>query len=203
MGTFRLFDKVFWDFCIFMNGCGVENVYQRRKCPWRLQGRYRLRLRQRDDSEKSGLVNRTEHRGRLSIGYNGFPHLNFTTQADGTLFRQGADEQQSGWAVQQQAAYTRSWLHLNASIAYFHTDSYDARIYTYERSPLYTFTFPSLYGHGLRYSFMLRADISSAFMMTFKWGVTDYFDRSVTGSGLQTVDGSSLTDLDLQFRWKF
>ena len=29
--TFRLFDKVFRDFCIFMNGCGVEDIYQRRK----------------------------------------------------------------------------------------------------------------------------------------------------------------------------
>jgi len=34
-------------------------------------------------------------------------------------------------------------------------------------------------------------------------GVTDYFDRTSIGSGYQQVDASSLTDLDLQLRWKF
>lgn len=169
---------------------------------WRLQGRYRLRLRQRDNQQKNALIGRTEHRCRLSIGYDGFPHLTLTTQADGTLFKQDA-EQQYGWAIHQEATYKRSRLNLNLNIAYFHTDSYDARIYTYERGPLYTFTFPTLYGHGLRYSLMLRSDISSAFMMTAKCGVTNYFDRSVISSGLQEVNGSSLTDIDLQFRWKF
>ena len=50
---------------------------------------------------------------------------------------------------------------------------------------------------------MARADLSSSLMLTAKLGITDYFDRSTTGTGLQTVDGSSLTDVDLQVRWKF
>ena len=59
------------------------------------------------------------------------------------------------------------------------------------------------YGEGIRYWLMGRATIGKRLMLTAKAGVTDYFDRSSTGSGYQQVDGSSLTDLDLQVRWKF
>ena len=127
--------------------------------------------------------------------------LTLQTQAD--MAYVGTDGYDFGYMISEHVGLQMSSVKLDAGIGYFHTDSYDARIYTYERGPLYTFTFPTLYGHGLRYSLMLRSDISSAFMMTAKCGVTNYFDRSVISSGLQEVNGSSLTDLDLQFRWKF
>ena len=58
------------------------------------------------------------------------------------------------------------------------------------------------YGEGIRYWLMLRAGLGRVLMLTAKIGVTDYFDRSSTGSGYQQVEGSSLTDLDLQVRIK-
>lgn len=167
---------------------------------WTLQARYRLHTRQRDNDDKTALVSRREHRARLSVGYAA-GRLSTVTQADWALtdFRQ----RDRGWALGQQLVWRPSWLQLSGNVIYFHTDSYESRLYTYERGPLYNFSFPMLYGHGLRYSLMARADLSSSLMLTAKLGITDYFDRSTTGTGLQTVDGSSLTDVDLQVRWKF
>ena len=33
--------------------------------------------------------------------------------------------------------------------------------------------------------------------------VTDYFDRDHISSGLQQINRSSMSDLELQLRWKF
>ena len=60
-----------------------------------------------------------------------------------------------------------------------------------------------LYGEGIRYWLMARANIGRRLLLTAKVGVTDYFDRSTIGSSYQQIDASSQTDLDLQIRWKF
>ena len=61
----------------------------------------------------------------------------------------------------------------------------------------------SFYGEGIRYWLMSRMNIGQHLMLTAKVGITDYFDRSKIGSSYQQVDASSLTDLDIQLRWKF
>jgi len=169
---------------------------------WQLQARYRLHQRQRDNEDKKTLYNRQEQRGRLSIGYTTDSGLSLTTQADGSRVG-GKNEAEWGFAVSQQVSYNYRWLKANAAVSYFDTDSYDSRLYIYERGLLYTFNFPMLYGQGLRYMLTARAQLGSSLMVAAKLGVTDYFDRTVTGSGLQRVNGSSLTDVDVQLRWRF
>ena len=75
-------------------------------------------------------------------------------------------------------------------------------MYLYEQGPLYTYSMAQFYGEGIRYWLMAKANIGKRLMLTAKVGVTNYFDRSVIGSSYQQVNGSSLTDLDLQLRWK-
>jgi hypothetical protein len=199
---------------------------------WRLTARYRLHLRQHDasstasDASTAGtrpLDNTTDQRARLALSYDmPYTRLSITTQADAALNTTSSQQGYNrGIALSMQAAWSggrtgslikehhttlsstqRGWLRLNASAAWFHTDNYDSRLYIYERGPLYNFSFPMLYGHGLRYTMMARADLTRRLMLTMKLGVTNYFDRTVTGTGLQQVDGSSLTDIDVQIRWK-
>ena len=169
---------------------------------WQLQARYRLHCRERDRKDKQALYFRQEQRARLSIGYTTDWGLGLTTQADGSLVG-GESTNERGWAAGQQLSYSHRWLKVNAAFSYFDTDSYDSRLYTYERGLLYTFNFPMLYGQGIRYMLTARAQLGSNLMLAAKVGVTDYFDRSVTGSGLQQVNGSSLADVDMQLRWKF
>ena len=168
---------------------------------WKLEGRYRLHIRQRDNADKTYLINRTEHRARLRISCDLPIGLSLQTQADGIYV--DFNEQEKGWLLSQQIAYQWQRLQCSGSISYFHTDSYESRLYQYERSMLYDYSTQMLYGQGIRYSLLARMDISRKLILMAKIGITDYFDRSTISSGPQAINGSSMADIDLQLRWKF
>jgi len=177
----------------------LQTTLQHRR--WTFSGRYRLKMRQRDNEDKTALDNRWEHRARLTADYQGDSGLSCRTQIDGTYNAYG--ERQWGAMASQSLRYERQWLRLQGGIGYFHTDGYDSRLYLYESSPLYTYGIAQFYGEGLRYWLMARTAIGRHWTLTLKAGVTNYFDRSHTGTGLQQTNGSSQADIDLQLRLKF
>ena len=174
----------------------LQATWQRRN--WTLSGRYRFKVRQKDAEDKKTLNTLLEHRMRLSADYSREEGFSARVQLDA-----GWTTGEWGGMVSGTLAYTRRWLRLNGGLGYFHTDSYNSRVYLYESGPLYTYAMTSFYGEGIRYWLMVRAKIGRRLMLTAKAGITNYFDRSTIGSSLQQVDGSSLSDLDLQVRWKF
>ena len=173
----------------------VSATWKRRL--WKVDLRYRLRLREKDNADRSALENRTEQRVRAAISY-AEKSWNLRTQADlshiGNSF---------GWMISETAGFKTENIALNALVAYFHTDDYDSRLYLYESGPKYTFSVPMVYGHGLRYMLMAQWQPSRRLLFTAKIATTNYFDRAVISSGYQQIDASSMTDLDLQLRWRF
>lgn len=165
---------------------------------WTLGGRYRLHLRQHDNDTKTGLDNLTEHRGRLTVGWQGGGGLSTATQADAVT----TTDSQWGYMLSQTGACQWHTLRLSGSAGFFHTTDYAARLYVYERAPLYNFSFPAYYGEGLRLSLMVQTTVARRLTLTAKLGFTHYTDRDVIGSGLQQIDSPSQTDIDLQVRWK-
>ena len=167
---------------------------------WTVSGRYRLHLRQKDDDAKQALDNYTEHRARLALDWNG-GSLGTTTQADAVST--GSSQREWGYMLSQ--ALNGQWHRLKLSLngGYFCTDSYEARLYVYERGPLYAFSFPAYYGEGLRLALMTNVYAGKQLTLTAKAGYTHYFDRSTIGSGLQEINSSSITDLSFQLRWRF
>lgn len=168
---------------------------------WKMEGRYRLHIRQKDNQEKTMLLNRTEQRIRLALNYNFTFNLSLKTQFDGISVTY--KEKDRGWMLSEQAVYTWRWFQCSAHIAYFQTDNYESRLYQYERSVLYNYSSIMLYGKGIRYTAIARADIGKHLMLMTKVGVTNYFDRSKISNGLQEINKSSMTDIDVQVRWKF
>jgi hypothetical protein len=164
---------------------------------WTVAARYRLHLRQRDNETKTALDDYTEHRGRLSLTTGG-PRLTATLQADATAT--GSD-----WGYMLSATAGRQWQRLKAGAAggYFRTTGYASRIYVYERGLQYTFSFPAFYGEGMRLMLTAQAKPTARLSLTAKLGLTHYFDRSTIGTGLQTIDGSWQSEVDVQVRWKF
>ncbi len=165
--------------------------------PWRFSGRYRLRLRQQDNDEQTALTTKTEHRARLSVTRTFGPVVS-TTQADGV-----STDGERGYMLSQ--TVTGGWQRLKVSVraGYFHTESYAARLYCYEPSPRYAFSFPAYAGRGLRLALMMQTAIGRHLTATAKLGCTRYTDRSTIGSGPQEIGGPKQTDLDLQVVWKF
>lgn len=95
------------------------------------------------------------------------------------------------------------WLQLSSWIVYFHTDDYNSRVYTYERGMLYSFSFPAYYGKGVRYALWAKAQVNKHLSLTAKIGTTDYLDRDHISSGLQEIQQSAMTDLEMQLKWNF
>ena len=168
---------------------------------WNVQGRYRIHLRQKDNDEKTALIPDREQRMRLFAAYTSPSGWSAKTQAD--LTRSHYKETSNGWMVSEHLSYQRpSWL-VNLVAGYFDTDTYASRIFIYERQMQYDFSFPSYYGQGIRLSLVAQAALTSQLRLAAKLGYTNYFDRAIIGSGLQQIDASHQTDLDLQLRWKF
>lgn len=182
-----------WDNCI-------SSAYN--SGPWNLQARYRLRLRQRNNSQKTSLADRTEHRGRLSSTHTSSRWI-LRTQADWSSYL--FEEKRSfGWMLSQSArCQFAEKSDVSAMIAYFNTSDYDTRLYVYERSMLNTFSMPSFYGKGIRISSVCRYDASRHLMLMGKIGFTRYFDRDTIGTGLRVINASYQMDADIQVRYTF
>lgn len=167
---------------------------------WTLSCRYRMHTRYWDNKGKTSIIRQTTQRSRLLANYDkGLWSL--STQADFAI----ADYQQHdiGYMLSQRIGIQCcSWLMLQGGLNYFHTDSYDSRLYAYEPSPVYSYGISAFSGHGIRGILQIRATISNKLSIIIKSGTTHYFDRKSIGSSLQTINGSSMTDMDLQLKWK-
>ena len=177
----------------------VSVVYSNNR--WTFDARYRLHIRQKDNQEKTALINRTEHRARIGAVYDGNKGWSCRMQADFSFTEY--KQRDKGWMISENVNYKHKWLQMNLSGNYFNTDSYESRLYAYERGTMYNFSFPMFYGEGVRYALMARAKVNGNLTLTAKIGVTDYFDRATIGSSYQTVYGSSVADVDVQLRWLF
>lgn len=176
-----------------------------------LSTRYRLRIRQQDynnaeTTKKKILINKTEHRARLSLAYNG-KHFNAKTQIDGAyaVFPSGMQglENSCGGMIMQTIGYNHDAITVAVNVGYFNTQDYNSRIYAYERSTLYSFNFPIYYGEGMRGALFVRGSIGNSLIIIGKVGTTKYFDRDVISSSYQQINSSWKTDMDLQVKWKF
>lgn len=174
--------------------------YTRKQWTWDL--RYRLHIRQHDDDDKKWIVNQTSHRLSLSADWSATPTLILHTRCDGIVMSEQGNNSR-GVMVGQQVCWQQRWLKMTGTVAWFHSDDYDSRLYQYEPSIKYDFSFPAYYGHGIRYSLMAQANIGTHVALATKLGVTNYFDRTTIGTDLQQIDRSSMADLLVQLNVKF
>ena len=147
------------------------------------------------------LLPNNTHRGKLTITYT--PDKTWTVKTQLNYAHAFYQKGSNGWLFSQSVACQQQDLKAQLSAAYFKTDSYDSRVYAYERQLPHEYAFPMFYGRGYRLALTARADISPSWQLNMKVGHTHYNDRSVIGSGLQEIAGSSMTDLDMQVRWRF
>ena len=174
-------------------------TYSRQR--WALLARYRFRIREKDNRDKTTLVNEVTQRGRLSLAYSA---ESWSCKSQLDVVASNYLKRSFGYMVSESGAWKPlSWLTLNGMIGYFQTTDFASRIYVYERGPLYSFSFPAFFGKGMHYSLFARADLSSRLMIILRSSTTHYFDRDHISSGLQQVNSSTLSGLDIQLRWRF
>lgn len=145
------------------------------------------------------------HKIRYQLTYTPWKNINLRSTVDYNQINPQGVPASRGFQFIQTAAYTFSGLPLRIELhgAYFHTDDYSSRVFSYEKSLLYTFYIPSFYGRGIRTSMFLRYDITKNWMCIVKFGSTIYHDRQEIGSGLDLIRGNKKSDLQMQLRITF
>lgn len=172
------------------------------KNDWILKAKYKFKIKQRNNSEKTFLQNRYSNKLRMSIQKNS-EKTSFTTNIDFTELS-FTDNKSIGYSFSQNASIE---LHKKTSIyifaSYFHTDDSNSSIYVTERNIPGVFNSSSYYGEGVRFSSSLKAMLTSKVIVNFKFALTSYFNRNVISSGLRMINSSYQTDIDLNVKYKF
>ncbi len=170
------------------------------KDSWAFLLRYRMKMKELKGDLENTMVKKFDHRARIAISYT-TSTLYFCTQADASVVYK--ETSSHGYLITQTAQWKQKWLKIIGSVGYFNTTSYDARVYCYDPGLLYTFSFPSFYGKGIRMNGNVRFDINNKLTLICNCGYTHYINRPATFS----EDRSSLirnrTEIETQLRWKF
>ena len=172
---------------------------------WRLSARMRWKRQQQNGKAegegKDGLVWHDERRLRLAAEFqprNAMARL----QLDGARASTGGNSSK-GWMATAQGGWRCGRVALWGSVAYFHTDDYQSRLYSYERGLLYTMSIPMSYGEGVRYALVASGTMGKHLAVNVKVSTVDYFDRNHISSGMQQIDASAMTDVEVQLRVKW
>ncbi|MFT4032063.1 MAG: helix-hairpin-helix domain-containing protein [Siphonobacter sp.] len=108
-----------------------------------------------------------------------------------------------GFALIQDVQTKLNRLTLTGRVAYFHTDDYDSRIYSYEQDVLYAFSIPAYSDQGLRSYLLVHYPLSRKLDAWLRLARTNLFNQPTIGSALDEIDHSHRTDLKVQIRWRW
>ena len=111
---------------------------------------------------------------------------------------------ENGYLAFQDLIYT-PWHKLKMWIRYawFNTDGYNSRIYTFENDLLYSFSIPEFHGRGDRFYLNLKWSPSMRLTAYFKIGYTMHHGASSWGSGNDLTQGDHRTELRGLLNWRF
>ncbi|MBT0812597.1 helix-hairpin-helix domain-containing protein [Litoribacter ruber] len=108
-----------------------------------------------------------------------------------------------GYTILQDLTFKSQKASFSGRVALFDTDDYDNRQYVYEKNVLWAFSIPAYYGQGIRYYLLSQYKISPKLTVWGRLARTSFTDRDKISSGLQEINGSTLTESTLQLRYAF
>jgi hypothetical protein len=173
-----------------------------------LEVRYKYKQKEKNiawpDEKSRSVLPYATHKFRLRYSLDLRSGWNLRTTADAAHYRETHFPAENGWMISQNIGYRgKGALTGDAYLAWFNADTYDARLYSYERNLLSTFYMPSFYGKGYRFALSVKYAITSRLSFSVKAGHTRYRDRDTIGSGTEQINGNSRTDLFSYLRWVF
>lgn len=122
-----------------------------------------------------------------------------------TRYQKGTAAAEYGYLFYQDAAWhpMSSRISANLRLAFFHTPSYNSRIYAYEDDVLHG-TGSGIYsGEGIRSYFNLSYNLSRQLKVWGRYAVYLYPGMEQTGSGLEEINGNKKSEIKLQLRYQF
>ncbi len=111
----------------------------------------------------------------------------------------------NGWLLYYEHFYKPQKSNISASlrINIFDVEDYTARIYTYERDVLYSFSVPSFQDTGIRYYLNFKWDILERLSVYTRIERTEFLHKDEISSGNELIEGSGRTAIHTKLRLKF
>ena len=170
--------------------------------------RYKLKRKKKNasypDEKTTSVLPYITHKLRLRYVDTFKNKWNMRTTIDMNMYQIKYFPKEYGYMISQNIGYrNNSKLTGDFFVGYFHTNTYNTRVYSYERNILNTFYMPSFYGKGIRLALSARFAILQNLTFSLKGGFTQYSDRDGIGSGTEQIDGNRRTDIYTYLRWNF
>ncbi len=142
---------------------------------------------------------------RFHAQYKVSPAWEFLQRLEVLHFQKEGQAQQWGRLIYQEWQWTSSSKRWRTGfrLAYFHADSYQARLFAYERDVLYAFSFPFFYQEGFRFYLNQRWVWNKRLSVWFKYGLSHYVGLTEVGTGLDATYGNQRNTLKLQIRYQW
>ncbi|MGB7527469.1 ComEA family DNA-binding protein [Sphingobacterium cellulitidis] len=149
------------------------------------------------------IADLARQQARISFFYKLNRNLQIGNQVEGKQFHKSMFAKQYGFLVFQDLIWNKpSWkMGGNLRFAYFNADSYDARLFAYERDVLYSFSFPSYFRNGFRFYLNQKIKPIKGIDIWFRYAITTYRNLKEFGSGLDKIIGNNKSDLRFQIRY--
>ena len=158
---------------------------------------------ERDRSKVKGIIDKYDlYKFRVEYEWKSISHkVVLKTFCDYLV--QLSDSKDSGYQLTERVSYLIEKFKCDIQYSYFCTSNFDTRVYIYEKGLLYNSYIPSFSGSGHRISVNLNYKPFSYIIFMVKYGLTNYTDRELIGSGINKIDGNRKSDLQLMARLKF
>jgi hypothetical protein len=136
---------------------------------------------------------------RANIQWSLTDYLTIRERGELVTFHQTDETAHYGYMVAHDVLWkTNKRLTGNFRIAWFHTDDFDTRIYTYENDVRFAYAIPFFYGRGIRSYVNLRLNIGKKISLWTKVSRTWYFGQDTVGSGWDEIEGNKRTNVTLE-----
>ncbi len=169
--------------------------------------RYHIKTKQKDFTENNAVSLRYNTRQTVKLQHTIqlHPKLTCVTTANGICITFAQNSPELGFSISENVRWTvlTNLLKLNFSLIYVDTDTYNARVYNYEPSLLYSFGINSYYYQAIRGILVANLTPIKGLTVSTRFSITNYLDHKTIGTGNELIASSSRSDLQLQLRYKF
>ena len=173
---------------------------------------FRYRFKQKDINATDSirpvnvLASPYYHNIRFHADYQPLSFLSLSSRAE-AIFNHPAngEKRRQGFLIYQELAWTPHAMPISVATRYalFSTDSYDERLYAYERDLRFSFSIPAYYYTGQRFYFMLKYSPAPWADLWIRYAATFYSNTETVGSGPDASSGNTRSDIRAQLLLKF
>ncbi|HLU87516.1 MAG TPA: hypothetical protein VKZ44_07145, partial [Taishania sp.] len=174
-----------------------------------IYARFRQQMHQKNSRNSDGTITPIEdvvqRNYRINLSYKVSEAITIKSRVEFVTINRPSNMPERGILLTQDLSYKPKNFPVDLTLryAFFDTDSYDSRLYSFETNALYVYSIPAYYYQGSRAYCLVRWTIFRQLDLWVRYGTFIYNNRKTVGSGLEEVLNHTKSDLTIQLRLKF